>query len=163
MRRVFFAVTCLASMGMLLTAAPALAQNAHFITGPTATCGSGKNALCLEVNFKVAGLGNVSSTTYSLSCSSISVTGQCFTSSGNPVQGTTKSGSATGTASGSLPVHNGSTSGPIDACPGTTFTLNFSPGCTGGQHFVVQSADYSGCTLAIDGLSQDGLSATCPL
>jgi hypothetical protein len=162
MRRIL-AASCLAIVGLFFTAAPSFAQNPHFITGPTATCGSGNNSVCLEVNFKAAGLGNVSETNYSLSCSSITVTGQCFTRSGNPVNGTTKSGSATGTASGTLPVHNGSTSGPIDACPGTTFTFNFNPGCTGSQEFRVQSAAYSGCTLTVDGLSQDMLSATCPL
>jgi hypothetical protein len=163
MRRLFFAVTILVTVGMLFTAAPALAQNPHFISGPTATCGSGQNALCLEVNFKASGLGNVSETNYSLSCSSITVTGQCFTRSGNPVNGTTKSGSATGTASGTLPVHNGSTKGPIDACPGTSFTLGFNPGCTGSQEFRIQSASYSDCTLTVDGISQDNLDASCPL
>jgi hypothetical protein len=162
MRRIFTA-SCLAIAGLLITAAPTFAQNAHFITGPTATCGHGDNSLCLEVNFKVAGLGNVSGTDYELSCGSVTVTGQCFTRSGNPVNGTTKSGTASGSARGTLPVHNGSTSGPIDACPGTAFTFNFNPGCTGSQEFRVQSAVYSDCLLTVDGISQDALSATCPI
>jgi hypothetical protein len=159
MRRIF-AASCLAIVGLLLTAAPSFAQNPHFITGPTATCG-GEDNLCLVVDFKVAGLGNVSETNYSLSCGSVTVTGQCFTRSGNPVQGTTKSGNASANASGTLPVRNGSTTGPITVCP-SNLTLQFSPGCTGSQTFEIQSVAYSDCTLTVDGISADDLSATCP-
>jgi hypothetical protein len=157
MKRILVGITYLAIVS-LLSAAPALAQNPHFISGPNTTC----SGTCLEVNFKVSGLGNVPQTTYSISCSSITVTGQCFTSSGNPVQGTTKSGTATGSNSGTLAVHNGTTSGPISLCP-ANLTLNFSPGCTGSQEFRISSASYSGCTLTVDGISQDSLSQTCPL
>jgi hypothetical protein len=157
MRRVLFSVACLATMGMLFTAAPALAQSPHFVSGPSLTC----NGVCAQANFKVAGLGSTTTTTpCSLSCSAL-VTGQCYTKNGNPVQGTTKSGTASGTNSQTCPVHNGTTSGPINLCP-ANLSFNFNPGCTGQQNFVISSADYSACTVTVDGISQEGLNVSCP-
>jgi hypothetical protein len=161
MRRTFIAATCLAFVGMLFTVPPALAQNPHFITGPTATCG-GTDNLCLEVNFKVSGLGNQTDTVnFSLNCASATVTGQCFTRSGNPVQGTTKSGTVTVNANGTLPVRNGTARGPIEACAPTPANLASNPGCTGSQTFEIQSVSYSDCTLDVGGATAT-LSQTCP-
>jgi hypothetical protein len=146
MRRVLFAVTCLATVGMLFTAAPALAQNPHY---QFANASIDPN-LCYDVSLREAGLGNagIQSVTYDLTCTA-AFTAQCFTKSGSPVSGTVKHGGGSATSATTITIRNGSTSGTVKLCPGS-FSLNF-PGCTGSQVQRITSASYSACSLS-DGL-----------
>jgi hypothetical protein len=146
MRRVLFAVTCLATMSVLFTAAPALAQNPHYQFANASV----DNNFCYNVSLREVGLGNsgFQSLTYNLTCDA-TFTAQCFTRNGNPVSGTTKTGSGTATQSTVLPIRNGNTNGTVSLCP-AAFSLGF-PGCTGNQVQRITSASYSNCTLS-DGL-----------
>jgi hypothetical protein len=143
LRRSFFTLTCLATMGMLFTAAPALAQNPHYLF---ANASFDPNTFCYSVNLKEAGLGNsgIESVTYLLTCSA-TFTAQCFTKNGNPVQGTVKQGSGTATEPTTIKIRNGSTTGTVSLCP-ASFSLDH-PGCTGNQVERITSASYSNCTL----------------
>jgi hypothetical protein len=143
MRRLFFAVTFLVTVGMLFTTAPALAQNPHY---QFANASIDSNTFCYNVDLRETGLGNASaaSVTYDLTCTA-TFTAQCFTRNGNPVQGTTKTGSGTATQSTTLPIRNGNTRGTVSLCP-AAFSLGF-PGCTGNQVQRITSASYTGCNL----------------
>jgi hypothetical protein len=143
MRRVLFTVTCLATMGMLFTAAPAWADNPNY---KFANASIDSN-LCYDVSLRETGLGNsgFSSLTYSLTCDA-TFTAQCFTKKGNPVEGTTKTGSGSATSQTTLPIRNGNTSGTVSLCP-ASFSLGL-PGCTGGQELRITSASYSNCSLS---------------
>jgi hypothetical protein len=152
LRRSFLTLTCLATAGMLFTAAPALADNPHY---QFANASIDPNNFCYSVNLKEAGLGNsgATSVTYDLSCSA-TFTAQCFTRNGNPVEGTVKQGSGTATSSTILPIRNGQTTGAVSLCP-ASFSLGL-PGCTGNQVQRITSASYSNCTL------DDGLGTQSP-
>jgi hypothetical protein len=148
MRRVLLSVTCLATMGMLFTAVPVLAQNPHF---QYANSSINSKTFCYSVSFKEVGLGNSGATTANetLTCSSATFTAQCYTKSGNPVNGTTKrSGPSPISTSGTFPIRNGQTTGSLSACPPNPNSASFTgPGCTGSQQPRITSATYSGCQV----------------
>jgi hypothetical protein len=146
MRRLFFAVTILVTVGMLFTAAPAWADNPSYKFANASI----DSSFCYDVSLRETGLGNsgFSSITYDLTCTA-TFTAQCFTKNGNPVQGTTKTGSGTATSQTTISIRNGNTAGTVSLCP-AQFSLGL-PGCTGGQTLRITSASYSDCSLS-DGL-----------
>lgn len=120
---------------------PALADSPHYITGPTATV-SGNS---LTVSWKAAGLGNtVTSVDFNLS-GTINTTSQCYTKSGNPVNGVPKSETIQVDTSGTFPVRNGQTTGSLTVSPISTLS------CTGNQEVRILSASYD-LTLTGDSL-----------
>ena len=120
---------------------PALADSPHYVQGPTATVAGNS----LTVSWKAAGLGNtVASVDFALT-GTISTTSQCFTKSGNPVNGVPKSETIDVNATGSFPVRNGQTTGSLTVSPISTLQ------CTGNQHVVILSASFD-LTLTGDDL-----------
>ncbi|HET7067342.1 MAG TPA: hypothetical protein VFI21_07050 [Nocardioides sp.] len=120
---------------------PALADSPHYVQGPTATV-SGNS---LTVSWKAAGLGNtVTSVDFALT-GTINTTSQCFTKSGNPVNGVPKSETINVNATGTFPVRNGQTTGSLTVSPISTLQ------CTGNQHVVILSASFD-LTLTGDDL-----------
>src|SRR5215218_7272309 len=116
-----------------LAFAPAALAAPHYVTGPTATV-SGNS---LTVSWKAAGLGNtVTSADFSLT-GTANVTSQCFTRSGNPVQGVPKSET--------VDVRNGQTTGSLTVSPLSTLT------CTGSQQVRILSVSFD-LTLTGDAL-----------
>ena len=120
---------------------PALADSPHYVQGPTATV-SGNS---LTVSWKAAGLGNTATTVDFALTGTISTTSQCFTKSGNPVNGVPKSETINVNATGTFPVRNGQTTGSLTVAPISTLQ------CTGNQHVVILSASFD-LTLTGDDL-----------
>jgi hypothetical protein len=115
-----------------LAAPAALADNPHYIKGPTATVSDNS----LTVSWKAAGLGNtVTSVDFALT-GTANVTSQCFTKSGNPVQGVPKSETVDVDVTGTFPVRNGSVTGSLTVTPLSTLT------CTGNQHVEILSVSF---------------------
>jgi hypothetical protein len=115
-----------------LAAPAALAESPHYIKGPTATVQGNS----LTVSWKAAGLGNtVTSANFALT-GTANVTSQCYTKSGNPVNGVPKHETVDVDVSGDFPVRNGQTTGSLTVSPLSTLT------CTGNQHVVIQSISY---------------------
>ena len=82
---------------------PAMAASPHYITGPTATVEGNS----LVVSWKAAGLGNtVDSVQFELT-GTVTTSSQCFTRSGNPVQGVPKSETVDVNATGTSPCATG--------------------------------------------------------
>jgi hypothetical protein len=122
-------------------AAPALADSPHYVKGPTATVQDNS----LVVSWKAAGLGNtVTSADFALT-GTVTTTSQCFTKSGNPVNGVPKSETVTVNQTGTFPVRNGQTTGSFTVSPLSTLT------CTGNQHVVILSVAFN-LTLTGDSL-----------
>ena len=132
MRKFIALVASALVVGALALASAAFADSPHYIKGPTATV-SGNS---LTVTWKAAGLGNtVTSADFSLT-GTANVTSQCFTKSGNPVNGVPKTESVDVDVSGSFPVRNGSVTGSLTVSPLSTLT------CTGNQHVVILSVSF---------------------
>jgi hypothetical protein len=80
----------------------AFADSPHYVKGPTAAVQDNS----LVISWKAAGLGNtVTSVDFALT-GTVTTTSQCFTKSGNPVNGVPKSETIDVNATGSLPVRN---------------------------------------------------------
>jgi hypothetical protein len=110
----------------------AFADSPHYIKGPTATVSDNS----LTVTWKAAGLGNtVTSVDFSLT-GTANVTSQCFTKSGNPVNGVPKSETVDVDVSGTFPVRNGSVTGSLTVSPLSTLT------CTGSQEVRILSVSF---------------------
>lgn len=124
-----------------LTTAVALADSPHYVKGPDATVQGNS----LVVTWKAAGLGNtITSVDFALN-GTVTATAQCFTKSGNPVNGVPKTETTQVNATGTFPVRNGQTTGSFTIAPLTTLT------CTGNQHVVILSASFD-LTLTGDDL-----------
>jgi len=124
-----------------VVSSPALADSPHYVQGPTATVDGNS----LVVSWKAAGLGNtVTSVDFSLT-GTVTTTSQCFTKSGNPVNGVPKSETIDVNATGTFPVRNGQTTGSLTIAPISTLQ------CTGNQHVVILSASFD-LTLTGDDL-----------
>ena len=124
-----------------LTTAVAVADSPHYVKGPSATVQGNS----LVVSWKAAGLGNtVTSADFALS-GTVTATAQCFTKSGNPVNGVPKSDTTQVNATGTFPVSNGQTTGSFTISPLSSLT------CTGSQHVVILSASFD-LTLTGDSL-----------
>lgn len=141
MRKFMAPVASAFAVAALAFAPAALADSPHYVKGPTATVEGNS----LVVSWKAAGLGNtITSVDFALT-GTVTTTSQCFTKSGNPVNGVPKSETIDVNATGTFPVRNGQTTGSLTIAPLTTLT------CTGNQHVVVLSASFD-LTLTGDGL-----------
>ena len=74
------------AVAMLAIAPVAFAASPHYIRGPTATVDGNS----LVVSWKAAGLGNTTTSVDFNLAGTVTTTAQCFTRSGNPVQGVPK-------------------------------------------------------------------------
>jgi hypothetical protein len=114
-----------------VSASPALAASPHFIGTPTiAPTGNS-----LVVNFKAAGLGNISTVDFSLT-GTVDVSSRCYTKSGNKPQAANKQESIVVNQDATFDVRNGQTTGSFTIAPLSTLT------CPGGQRVVVESVTY---------------------
>lgn len=105
----------------------------HYVKGPTATLDGNS----LVVTFKAGGLGNtVTSADFSLT-GTVTVTAQCFTKSGNPVQGVPKTETNNVNTTRTFPVRNGSVTGTFVVAPLSTLT------CTGRHEVRILDVSYS--------------------
>jgi type V secretory pathway adhesin AidA len=139
-------ITLVASIFAALTvlavwASPAMADSPHYVKGPTATVEGNS----LVVSWKAAGLGNtVTSVDFTLA-GTVTTSSQCFTKSGNPVNGVPKSETVDVNATGTFPVRNGQVTGSLTVAPISTLT------CTGNQQVRILSATFD-LTLTGDDL-----------
>ncbi len=140
MRRILIVFASLAAM--LGLAAAALAASPHFVTGPTATQGTNS----VTVTGKVAGLGNVTEATFTLS-GSASATYGCFNKGGNHPSATNKEGPTDVSATGTFPVRNGSTTASL-----TIFLPASTLSCPSGQHTELMSGEITGLTFSGAGI-----------
>jgi len=130
MRILFVLTVALATAAVAVSAA--LAASPKYLKGPTATV-SGNS---LTVSFKATGLGNqATSADFSLQ-GTASVSSQCYTRSGNPVNGVPKQETVDVNAGGTFAIHNGQVTGSITVSPLSTLT------CTGSQQVVILSISY---------------------
>ena len=132
MKRLLLPLIGMVAVGALAIAPGAVAASPHYIKGPTVTV-SGNS---LTVSFKAAGLGNTAETADFNLSGTADVSSQCFTKSGNPVNGVPKSETVTVDASDTFPVRNGSVTGSLTVSPLSTLT------CTGNQHVVIQDVSF---------------------
>ena len=124
-----------------LVFAPAAFAEPHYQKGPTATV-SGNS---LTVSWKAVGLGNTVATVDFTLAGTANVTSQCFTKSGNPVNGVPKSEQVDVNVTGEFPVRNGQTTGSLTVSPLSTLQ------CTGSQRVVILDVSFD-LTLTGDGL-----------
>jgi len=131
----------LIGVGALALASTAVAASPHYIRGPDATV-SGNS---LTVSWKAAGLGNtVESVDFALT-GTADVTSQCFTKSGNPVNGVPKSEQVNVNVTDDFPVRNGSVTGSLTVEPLSTLQ------CTGNQRARILAVSFD-LTLTGDDL-----------
>jgi hypothetical protein len=132
-------------IGMLLaafTATSAQAASAHFVKGPSGSV-SGNT---LTVTFKAAGLGNAEETADFSLTGTVTVDAQCFTRSGNPVQGVPKSDTVTVNSTETFDVRNGQVTGTFVVSPLSPLT------CTGNQQ-VRTTLTSANLTVSGEGIS----------
>jgi hypothetical protein len=141
MKRLLLPLIGVLAVAALALAPTAVAASPHYIRGPAATVEGNS----LVVTWKAAGLGNtVESVDFNLT-GTINTTSQCFTKSGNPVQGVPKSETIAVNATGTFPVRNGQVTGRLVVEPISTLT------CTGNQRVRILSASFN-LTLTGDDL-----------
>jgi hypothetical protein len=140
MGRIFFVLAAVLATAAVAVPA-AFADSPHYIKGPTATVADNS----LTVSWKAAGLGNTATSVDFALTGTANVTSQCFTKSGNPVQGVPKQETVDVDVSGSFPVRNGQTTGSLTVSPLSTLT------CTGNQHVEILSVSFD-LTLTGDDL-----------
>ncbi len=122
--------TVIAMVGFSATSAQAASP--HYVSGPSASVSSNS----LTVTFKAAGLANLGGTADFTLTGTVTATAQCFTKSGNPVNGVPKTDTTNVNASDSFPIRNGQTTGKFVVSPLTTLK------CTGSQVARVLSVSY---------------------
>jgi hypothetical protein len=141
MRKFIALVASAFAVAALAFAPAAFADSPHYVKGPDATVQGNS----LVVSWKAAGLGNtITSVDFSLT-GTVTTTSQCFTKSGNPVNGVPKSDTINVNATGTFLVRNGQTTGSFTISPLSTLT------CTGNQHVVILSVSFD-LTLTGDDL-----------
>src|SRR6266516_6685857 len=116
MRRILLVLA--AMLGTAAIAVPAAFAAEHYVVGPNVTV-SGNT---LTVSWKAAGLGNTTATADFTLTGTINVTSQCFTRSGNPVQGVPKQETIDVNATGTFDVRNGQVTGSLSVTPLSTLT-----------------------------------------
>lgn len=126
------AVAAIAFFVALVMAGPASAASPHYVKGPTVSVGANS----LTVSWKAAGLGNAIATADFALTGTVTATAQCFTKSGNPVNGVPKTDTTEVNATGTFDVRNGQVTGSLSVSPLTTLT------CTGNQQVRILSVDY---------------------
>ena len=99
----------------------------------------------LVVEWKAAGLGNTVTSVDFARTGTVTTMSQCFTKSGNPVNGVPKSETIDVNATGTFPVRNGQTTGSFTIAPISTLE------CTGNQEVRILSASFD-LTLTGDDL-----------
>lgn len=119
----------------------AQAASPHVIGVATATV-SGNS---LTVTADVAGLGSVSTATFSLS-GTVDVNSRCYTKSGNKPQAANKQETVMVDSTATFDVRNGRTNATFTITPLSTLT------CPGGQHVVIESFSYN-LTLSYEGMT----------
>ncbi|HEX8122302.1 MAG TPA: hypothetical protein VF549_13655 [Solirubrobacteraceae bacterium] len=134
-------VAAVAVVASLAVTAVAIAASPHFIGTPTIT----QSGNSLVVNFKVAGLGNVPSASFSLN-GTVTVASRCYTKSNNKPQAANKQETINVSSTKTFPVRNGQTTGSFTITPLSTLT------CPPGQRVVVESVSYN-LTLSGQGVS----------
>jgi hypothetical protein len=115
-----------------LAFAPTALAGSHYVTGPTTSV----QGNALTVSWKAAGLGNTADTADFTLTGTVDVTSQCFTKSGNPVNGVPKSETNSVNQSGEFPVRNGQTTGSFTVTPLSTLT------CTGSQRVRILEVSF---------------------
>ena len=135
------AIAALALSALLLMASAALADSPHYIKGPTATVDGNS----LTVSWKAAGLGNTATSADFNLTGTANVTSQCFTKSGNPVNGVPKQETVDVNVGGTFDVRNGQTTGSLTVSPLSTLT------CTGKQEVRILDVSFD-LTLTGDSL-----------
>ena len=121
MKRLILPLIGLLAVAALASAPVAIADSPHYNKGPTAVVSDNS----LTVSWKAVGLGNtVTSVDFNLT-GTVTTTSQCFTKSGNPVNGVPKSERVNVNVQGTFPVRNGQTTGSLTVSPLSTLT------CTG--------------------------------
>jgi hypothetical protein len=113
-------------------AAPAYAASPHYIKGPDAVV----EGNALTVSWKAAGLGNTATSVDFNLAGTVDVSSQCFTRSGNPVNGVPKSETVSVDTTQPFPVRNGSVTGSITVEPLSTLE------CTGNQEARILSTSF---------------------
>ncbi len=131
MRRMLFVLAAVFATAALAVPA-ALAASPHYIKGPTATVQDNS----LVVSWKAAGLGNTATSVDFTLTGTVTVSSQCYTKSGNPVQGVPKQETIDVNAEGTFDVRNGQTTGSFTITPLSTLT------CTGNQEVRILSVSY---------------------
>lgn len=125
-------IAAIAFFVAVVMAGPAAAASPHYIKGPTVSVDSNS----LTVSWKAAGLGNaITSVEFTLT-GTVTVTEQCYTKSGNPVNGVPKTATLGVAASDDFPVRNGQVTGTMSVSPLSTLD------CTGSQRPRILSVDY---------------------
>jgi hypothetical protein len=140
MRRMLIILAAVFALAAVAVPA-AFADSPHYVKGPTATV-SGNS---LTVSWKAAGLGNTTTSADFSLTGTADVTSQCFTKSGNPVNGVPKSETVDVDVTGTFPVRNGSVTGSLTVSPLSTLQ------CTGTQHVVILDVSFD-LTLTGDDL-----------
>jgi hypothetical protein len=136
-------------IAFLVATSSVFAANPHFIGTPSASIGSNGN---LTVSFKAAGLGNVGTADFSLTADEAEAFWQCFTRSGNPVQGVPKKATETDlVVTETFPVRNGQTTGSLTLLAPTAPDLQ----CTGNQVARLLSVTYYNVILSGQGLTYE--------
>jgi hypothetical protein len=131
MRRILLVLAV--TLGTAAIAVPvAFAASPHYVVGPNVTIANNT----LTVSWKAAGLGNTATSVDFALTGTVTVTAQCFTRSGNPVQGVPKTDTNDVNATGMFDVRNGSVTGSLSVSPLSTLT------CTGSQQARILSASY---------------------
>ena len=115
-----------------LAFAPTALAGSHYVTGPTTSV----QGNTLTVSWKAAGLGNTTDTVDFTLTGTVNVTSQCFTRSGNPVNGVPKSETKDVNATGTFDVRNGQTTGSFSISPLSTLT------CTGSQRVRILDTSF---------------------
>ena len=117
-----------------LAVAPlAVAASPHYIKGPDVSVGTNS----ITVSWKAAGLGNTTTSVDFALTGTITTSSQCFTRSGNPVEGVPKSETIAVNATGTFDVRNGQTTGSLTVSPLTTLQ------CTGNQQARLLSVHFN--------------------
>jgi hypothetical protein len=131
MRRILLVLAV--TLGTAAIAVPvAFAASPHYVVGPNVTIGNNT----LTVSWKAAGLGNTATSANFALTGTVTVTAQCFTRSGNPVNGVPKTDTNDVNSTGTFDVRNGSVTGSLSVSPLSTLT------CTGSQQVRILSASY---------------------
>jgi hypothetical protein len=125
-------VPLVVAAALVLFAVPAVADSPHYIKGPTATVQGNS----LTVSWKAVGLGNTVTTANFNLTGTADVTSQCFTKSGNPVNGVPKHETINVNVGGTFDVRNGQTTGSLTVSPLSTLT------CTGNQQVRILSVSF---------------------
>jgi len=123
MKRLFLPLIGVLAVAALAFAPAAVAASPHYVVGPNVTTTTNS----LTVSWKAAGLGNTTTAADFSLTGTINTSSQCFTRSGNPVQGVPKQETINVNATGTFDVRNGQTTGSLTVSPLSTLT------CTGNQ------------------------------